>query len=110
MSDKIEIVTDSEAILRIISDLENEETIEVLEHAIQKLQSKTNELAPCPFCGAEINADDIRCVGFGYGDGNFLSQVICPKCSAGGPVSCERENAAKYWNACEQKGNNDEDQ
>ena len=93
-----------------ISDFDVKETIDILNKAIDKLKKclQANMLEPCPFCGAETSTDDIHCVGIGYNDGNFLSQVICTKCGAGGPVNCERENAAKHWNARKQKGNENE--
>ena len=120
MPDKIEIVTDSEAILYISSDLKNEEAIEVLENAIRRLQmsAKTNELEPCPFCGGKVSVDDIHIVDVssstlltgGLKDFeiyNMLYQVVCRCCSASGATQSSKARAAEHWNA--RKGNTDED-
>lgn len=120
MLDKIEIVTDPEAILYISSDLKNEETIEVLENAIRRLQMtvKADELEPCPFCGGKVSVDDIHIVDVSSSTliigglknletYNMLYQVVCSHCGASGATQSSKARAAEHWNA--RKGNTDED-
>lgn len=120
MPDKIEIVTDPDAILYISSDLKNEETIEVLENAIRRLQMtvKADELEPCPFCGGKVSVDDIHIVDVssstlltgGLKDFeiyNMLYQVVCRCCSASGATQSSKAQAAESWNMRRGSANED---
>lgn len=111
MSEEIRIVLkDGEA--HPISDFDMKETIDILHKAAESLTNRlqANTLDPCPFCDAEISVDDIHYIGAEYSGDNFLSQVVCPECGAGGPIGYTGKRAAEHWNLRKQKGNNDENQ
>ena len=95
---------------RSISDFDVKETIDILNKVIDKLTKclRANTLESCPFCGAEVSIDDIRYMDDGGGNDNFLSQVVCPKCGAGGPIGYTKSRSAEHWNTREQKGNANE--
>lgn len=85
---------------RPISDFDAEETINILHKTAENLTNRlrANRLEPCPFCGAEISVDDIHYIGAEYSGDNFLSQVVCPECGAGGPIGYMGKHAAEHWN------------
>ena len=95
-----------------ISDFNVQETINILLKSVDRLTKclQVNTLEPCPFCGAEIGADDIHYIETMNNSDAVLCQVICPKCGACGPVGYSDKRSAEHWNVRKQKGNNDEDQ
>lgn len=86
-----------------ISDFDVKETIDILNEVIDKLTkcSQTNMLEPCPFCGAEVSIDDIRYMETMNSSDAILSQVVCPKCGAGGPIGYMKSRSAEHWNTRE---------
>ena len=100
MSREIRIILTPDGYPRPISDFDTRETIEILQETTDKLTKflQENMLKPCPFCGAEISVDDVRDIKTEYSDDDFLSQVVCPECSASGPIGFEKSRSAEHWN------------